>query len=441
MSSKTSKAPGPTPPENTGAGRRQVVAWAMYDWANSAFAATVMATFFPVFFKEYWGAGMSATESTYQLGLANSMASVIVAVLAPVLGAIADRGNARKGLLGLFAAIGIAGTGALFFLQKGDWQGAFALFVAASVGFFGSLIFYDALLVSVAAENRFDRVSALGYALGYLGGGLLLAVNVAMTLKPAAFGLAGVPEAVRWSFLTVALWWAVFSIPIFVFVRERRSGAASCDLSGAVLGGFRQLRTTFSKIRKLRVVMVFLFGYWLYIDGIDTIIRMAVDYGLSLGFSSKSLILALLITQFIGFPAAIVFGRVGERLGPRTGIFIGLAVYILVTVWAYFMEREIEFYVLAAVVGLVQGGVQSLSRSFFARIIPEGQSAEFFGFFNLLGKFAAVIGPFLMGWVGLVTGSARGSILAVSLLFIFGAAFLTRVDEGEGKRLARELRE
>lgn len=417
---------------------KRIVSWALYDWANSAFATTVMAGFFPVFFKEYWSAGREVSVSTFQLGAANSLASIVIALMAPILGAIADRGSSKKKFLLFFAAMGIVMTGSLFFVAKGNWEAAVFLYVLATIGFSGGNIFYDSLIVSVAPEKKMDFVSALGFSLGYLGGGLLFAVNVLMTLMPHRFGLADAAQAVRVSFVSVGVWWALFSIPIFLFVEEPGERAGRNERT-AVKEGFRQLVSTFAKIRRLRVVFLFLIGYWLYIDGVDTIIRMAVDYGLSLGFSSESLLKALLITQFVGFPSAIFFGKLGERMGSKTGIYIGLSVYLGVTVGGFFMTEEFEFYILAFAVGLVQGGIQSLSRSLYARIIPPMQAAEFFGFYNLLGKFAAVIGPFLMGWVSIVGGDPRYSILSVSLLFLCGGGVLYFVDEREGQRLARRL--
>ena len=417
---------------------KKVIAWSFYDWANSAFATSVMAGFFPVFFKQYWSTDVEVTTTTFRLGLANSMASLIVAAFAPLLGAIADRGGVRMKFLLFFASMGIIMTGGMYFVAEGAWLVAVLLYVLAVIGFFGGNVFYDSLIVNVSPPGKTDMVSSLGFALGYLGGGLLFALNVFMTLKPSSFGLPDASAAVRVSFLSVAIWWAMFSIPVMTLVKEpptqyRKSGWA---MVGA---GFRQLKRTFGEIRGLRVVFLFLIGYWLYIDGVDTIIRMAVDYGMSLGFEANSLIVALLITQFVGFPAAIAFGKIGEKFGTKTGILLGIAVYIGVTVWAMFMEKTIEFYALAIAVGLVQGGVQSLSRSFYSRIITANKAAEFFGFYNMLGKFAAVLGPFLIGWVGVLTGNPRIAILSIVILFLSGAVVLYFVDETEGARMAREL--
>lgn len=419
--------------------RKQVVSWALYDWANSAFATTVMAGFFPVFFKQYWSAGSEAVESTFRLGAANSAASLFIVIAAPVLGAIADRSGAKKKFLAFFAFLGILMTGGLFFVSKGSWQLAACLYVFGIIGFSGGNIFYDSLLVSVAGPKKVDTVSALGFSLGYLGGGLLFALNVFMTLKPELFGFADKAEAVRWSYLTVAIWWAVFSLPVLLFVKEERSADSGQIGLNAVAAGFRQLTQTFAEIRRLKVVLLFLAGYWLYIDGVDTIVRMAVDYGLSIGLETSGLMTALLITQFVGFPAAIAFGKIGEKIGAKTGILICIGVYILITIWAYFMSKQAEFYLLAVGIGLVQGGVQALSRSLYTRIIPRSKSAEFFGFYNMLGKFAAVVGPLMMGWIGVLSGSPRTGILSLILLFLVGGALLLQVNVEEGTRMAQEL--
>jgi UMF1 family MFS transporter len=418
--------------------KKKVWSWALYDWANSAFATTVVAGFFPVFFKEYWSAGMAVTTSTFQLGLANTVESLLIALIAPVMGAIADKGGAKKKFLFAFTALGVVMTTWLYFIAQGDWVMAIVAFVLAGVGFSAANIFYDSLIVNVTTEQKADFVSALGFALGYLGGGLLFAVNVVMLLFPASFGLADQAAAVRMSFLTVAVWWALFSIPLFLFVQEPPGTKTAVGLA-AVGAGWRQLLATFREIRRLRVVFLFLAAYWLYIDAVGTIIRMAIDYGLALGFDSSQLIQALLLTQFVAFPAALAFGYLGERLGAKAGIFIAIGVYLGVSVWAMNMYETWEFYGLAATIGLVQGGIQSLSRSFYVRLIPVNKAAEFFGFYNMLGKLAAVLGPVLMGVLSVATGNPRLSMLALIALFVAGAVLLYFVDEKEGLRMAREM--
>lgn len=422
---------------------RSINSWCMYDWANSAFATTVMAGFFPLFFKEYWSAGVSTNESTALLGLANSLAAVLIAVLAPVLGAIADQGSLKKRFLIFFAYLGVLMTASLFLVQQGQWMLAALVYALGNIGYSGANVLYDSLLTNVASEENVDYVSSKGYALGYLGGGLLFTLNVVMYLKPGLFGLGDGATAVRVSFMTVAVWWGLFTIPLIKWVPElKRSLPPGQKL---VTAGFRQFGNTFRKIRHLKVLFLFLLAYWLYIDGVDTIIRMAVDYGMSIGFEASSLIIALLIVQFVGFPAALAFGWLGKKWDVKKSIYVAIVVYLGVTIFATTITRQVEFYILAIMIALVQGGIQALSRSYYSRLIPKNQSGEFYGFYNMLGKFAAIIGPVLIGVAGLfareVMGlsemlSSRVSIASVSLLFIAGGLLLTRVDEEQGRKEA-----
>jgi len=406
--------------------RRPVFGWAMYDWANSAFACTVMAGFFPLFFKQFWNAGMPATQSTFRLGMANGVASLIVALIAPLVGAIADKGRARVRLLGLFTVLGAAMTAGLFLVSKGDWLTASILYIVASLGFWGGNQFYDSLLTDVSEEREYDLVSGYGYALGYLGGGLLFALNVAMVLKPAMFGLADAGAAVRWSFVSVGVWWAGFTLFTVLFVKERPTHVA-LPMGAAIRAGAAELFATLRHLRGDRTLLMFLLAYWFYIDGVNTIIKMAVDYGLSLGLKQNSLITALLVVQFVGFPAALGFGWLGQKIGARAGILLGIAVYAGIAFYAYFLKTEAQFMIMAIIIGLVQGGVQSLSRSLFGRLVPAGKAGEFFGFYNLMGKAAAILGPTLTGIVALATNDSRLAILSITILFVIGAAFLMRV--------------
>jgi len=427
--------------------RKAVWGWALYDWANSAFATTVMAGFFPVFFKQFWSVGVDVNISTARLGFGNALAGLTVAACAPVLGAIADRGGTRKHFLATFTLIGVAATATFFVLPQGQWVGAILCYSSGLIGFSGAMIFYDALLPIIAPRESLDRISALGYAAGYLGGGLLFLINVIMTLRPHWFGLADGAAAVRWSFLTVALWWGGFSLATFRWVPEPPAPFSS-SAGKTVTLAWRQLLTTLRHARDRKPVFLFLIAYWFYIDGVDTIIRMAVDYGLSLGFATADLITALLLVQFVGFPAALLFGRLGQQWGVKRSLFLALGVYMLITIWGAFMRHRWEFYGIALAVALVQGGIQALSRSYFARLIPEGRSAEFFGLYNMLGKFAAIIGPALMGAVGLAARhfllgqypspetaawvadlATRASIASVLVLFFIGAVLLYHVEE------------
>ena len=417
--------------------KRAIWSWAFYDWANSAYSTTVMAGFFPLFFKEYWADPDNPNQSTFYLGMANSIASIVVASLAPLLGSIADQGSTKKKFLIFFAFLGVIMTGGLWMVSQGNWQMAVLFYVIATIGFASGNVFYDSLLPGLASEERVDVVSSLGFGLGYLGGGLLFLVNVFMYLKPEIFGISDGATAIKLSFLSVAVWWAVFTIPLILFVPEPKNYDA-VDIKNAIKMGWIQLIQTFDEIRNMKVVGTFLLAYFFYIDGVDTIIKMAVDYGMSLNFSGESLIIALLIVQFVAFPAALIYGQLASKVGIKTAIMIGIIAYSFITFLGYFITKAWHFYVLAILIGLFQGGIQALSRSLYTRIIPVEKSAEFFGFYNMLGKFAAIIGPALMGTISLVTGSARLGILSILLLFILGAFFLNKVDLDEGKRLAAD---
>jgi UMF1 family MFS transporter len=404
--------------------QKRVLAWALYDWANSSFACTVMVVFFPLFFKQFLTVGQSATVSTLWLGIINGVSSFVLAVLAPWLGTLADKSQAHLRLLMLFTAIGIVPTALLAWVGAGDWQIAAVLFGIASLGFWGGVIFYDSMLMHVAPAGRLDSTSGFGYALGYLGGGLLLTVNVLMYGKPQWFGLPNQEAAVRVAFVSVAGWWLLFSIPIFRTRLARPAAASSLSAKGAWRASLIELANTVRDVRRYRAVVLFLFAYWLYIDGVNTMMKMAVDYGLSLKFPADSLIAGILIIQFIGFPATLLFGWLGDRISPLLGIFVAIGVYCAVTLYAVMMTRIGEFYVMAVAIGCVQGAVQSMSRSYYGSLIPAERSGEFFGFYNMMGKAAAVLGPLLMGFTAFLTGSSRISIVSLVVLFIGGAAML-----------------
>ena len=400
--------------------RRAQWAWALNGWANHGFATTVLVAFFPIFLDRYWAKDVAGTVSTAYLAVANSGSGVVVMILAPFLGVLADRRGWKKLLLGAFTALGVMATGALALIGSGQWPWALAVFALASIGFFTSFSFFDALIVHVALPHETDRVSAFGYAIGYLGGGLIFLLDVLAVLHPKWFGLRDATVAIRLSYVSVAIWWAVFSLPLFFYVPEAAAIAEP--------PGFRELRSTIARIARNAPVRNFLIGYWIYIDALGTVQQMAVDYGAKLGFPTDSLIKALLLVMFISFPAALGSGWLAERLGTRRTINIGLAVLVGVSGWSYFLRTVNQFYGMAALVGLVQGGVQALSRSFYARLIPQSRSGEYFGFYNLIGKFAAVLGPIVVGFVALTTGNQRLSILPLMVAFILGGRFLAKAD-------------
>ena len=414
--------------------RKRVISWALYDWANSAFATTVMAGFFPLFFKSFWAADLSPAESTAVIGTTNSLAGLLIVLLAPFLGAYSDLGKFKKKFLAFFALLGVLSTGYLYFIPQGDWVIAASLYALAVIGFSGGNIFYDSLIASVSKQDQRNKVSSLGFSLGYLGGGLLFVINVLMYLNPAWFGLSSQSEAILWSFLSVAVWWAVFSLPLFMSVEEKSNAEISKGLFETITEAFKAVASTLREIKKHKRVAIFLIAYWLYIDGVDTIVRMAVAYGSDIGLDASSMITALLLTQFVGFPATLVFGIYADKIGFKKILTIGISIYILVTFYAYYMSTALEFYILAGTVGLVQGGVQAISRSFFSTIIPVNKEAQFFGFYNLVGKSAVFLGPVLVSWVALIFGNPRFGILSLLFLLVPGLILLWMVPD---KELAR----
>jgi len=406
----------------------------MYDWANSAFSTTVMAGFFPVFFKEFWSFGVDATVSTARLGTAISIGSLVIAILSPFLGALSDLRNAKKVFCFFFMLLGIFGTVALAFIPQGGWVLAAVAYGIAMLGFTASTVFYDSILPSIAPGTSANHASSLGYGMGYLGGGVLFALNVTMYLNPDWFGLSGGVQAVQISFITVALWWFLFSAPLFLWVPEPRGAPTdSSELPKLFAHSISQLKKTLKEIFKDRNLRLFLFAYWLYIDGVFTIMTMAVDFGISLGFKSSDLIAALLIVQFIGFPFALLFSKLAAYWGCRIPILIAIAVYAVTTVLATQMSQTWHFYLLALVIGMVQGGVQALSRSLFSQMTPISASGEYFGLFNLVGKFASIMGPALVGFIAYTGGDSRKSLLGLLILFGAGSLLLWQVREPKAR--------
>ena len=415
--------------------RPEVRAWAMYDWANSAFTTTIITAIFPVYFTSVAGADLPPGEATRLLARTTTIALATSALLAPFLGALADYAPLKKRLLGVFTAIGCVASGCLTLVHGGDWLMAAVLFGVGNVGFTASLTFYDSLLPHIAGPDEMDRVSTAGYGLGYLGGGLLLALNVAWILSPATFGLRDAGQASRLSFFSVAVWWSLFSIPLFRGVREPRIdvGARTRTSWALVRESFAGLLSTLRDLRRYRHALLFLLAFVIYSDGIGTIIRMATSYGTELGLSQGALITAILLVQFAGIPFAFLFGLLAGRIGAKTSIFITLAVYTLISVMGYYMKTERDFYVLALMVAMVQGGSQALGRSLFASMIPKERSSEFFGFFSIFEKFGAIAGPAVFEVASRTTGSSRNAILSVTVFFVAGAVVLAFVDVAKGQ--------
>jgi UMF1 family MFS transporter len=432
--------------ERLGLHRPELVAWAMYDWANSAFMVVIITAIFPIYFSAVAAANLPAETATFRFTIATTIGLAIIAVLSPLLGTIADYAGAKKKLLGGFMLLGVAAVGMMYFVQRGDWLLAAVLFILANIGANGSFVFYDSLLPHVARPHEINRVSTAGYALGYLGSGMLLALNLAWIQKPEWFGLPHGPgitgaEATlptRLAFLSVAIWWILFSIPLFRRVAEPpRLVEAGEENAHPVRASWRRLNATFRQLRGYRNAFLMLLAFLIYNDGIGTIIRMATIYGTEVGIGRGALIASILLVQFVGVPFAFLYGILADRIGAKQAIFLGLVVYAGISVLGYFMTSAMHFLILAFLVGMVQGGTQAISRSLFASMIPKHQSGEFFGFFAVFEKFAGVFGPAIIAAVISVTGSTRLSILSVIIFFVVGAWLLLKVDVDEGWRQAR----
>ena len=406
---------------------RRTISWALYDWANSSFALSVLAVLFPLVLGNFWSAGDDGAAVTARLGWITFIASAIVCITAPIFGTIADAGGYRKRFLLALAILGATMTAALGFVGQGEWLLALGVYLLASIGYYTSIVFYDSLLIDVTEPRYYSFVSTLGFALGYLGGASLLALHLWMLRSPATFGLENTTEAFSYAFITVGAWWLLFLLPILFFVQEKHSAIEVT--SGAIRAAYEELRSTFREISKYRNVVIFLAAYWLYVGGVFTVIFMAVNYGQRLGFADQDLVLALLLTNFAGFPATLLHGWVAHHFGPRKVIWIALVVYIGVCIYGLQMSNVREFYIMAIIIGCMQGGVQGLSRSLYASLIPPEQPGEFFGFYNMTTKFAHVLGPGLVAITATLSDEPQSVLLVMIPLFIAGGFLLLLVRE------------
>ena len=430
-----------------GLDRPELRAWAMYDWAASSVQTTVMVAVFPIYFVKVAGAGLAEGGATQRLATVNTIALVLIALASPVLGAVSDYGGNKKQFIAAFMAVGAAAVAGLFFVHTGDLTLASWLFVLASIGVAGSFVFYEALLPHIARGRELDRVSTAGYAVGYVGGGILLALNLAWIQKPAWFGLPAGPGLgesaatlpARLAFLSVAVWWLVFSIPLFRRVPEPPARLEPDEQRGQspIRMAFVRLGETFRELRGYRQAFLMLLAFLIYNDGIQTIIKMATAYGTELGIDQSALIGAILLVQFVGIPCSFLFGMLAGRIGAKRALFLGLLAYTAISILGFYMKTAAHFYVLAGLVGMVQGGTQALSRSLFASMIPQHKSGEFFGFFSVFEKFAGIFGPLIFAGTIAATGSSRNAILSVIGFFAVGAAILAFVDLDAGQREAR----
>jgi MFS transporter, UMF1 family len=430
-----------------GLARPELRAWAMYDWAVSAVQTTIMVAVFPVYFGNIAKIDLPESRATQAIATANTIVAVVLAILSPVLGAVSDYVAAKKRLLGASMLVGAAAVAGMFFVQQGDYRLALVLFVISLIGATASTVFYDALLPHIASEDEIDRVSSAGYAVGYIGGGLLLALNLAWILKPEWFGLPSGPNLsdsdkslpTRLAFLSVAVWWVVFSIPLFRRVPEPPRTREPDEIRGGnvLVVPFVRVAETFQALRGYKQAFLMLLAFMIYNDGIQTIQKMAAPYGKELGIADSVLIASILVVQFVGFPFAFLFGAIANRIGAKRAIFIGLVVYAGISILGFYMRSATHFVLLSVLVATVQGGTQALSRSLFASLIPPHKSGEFFGFYSVFEKFASIFGPLLFSVTIATTGSSRNAILSVIFFFVMGAIVLSRVRVKEGQAAAR----
>ena len=404
---------------------KKVFTWALYDWANSAFALSVLAVLFPLVLGRYWAGDGSGADTTVRLGWITSAASIIVLLSAPILGTIADTGGYRKRLLFVFALVGAIATAALGFVGEGGWPLALGLYLFASIGYYSSIVFYDSLLIDVTEPRNYSFVSTLGFSAGYLGGATLLALHLWMLKSPQTFGLESITDAFSFAFVSVGAWWLIFLVPLLLFVQEKHSPIEV--RSHPIRAAYAELRKTILHISRYRNVTIFLGGYWLYIGGVFTVIFMAVNYGQRLGFDDNDLVLALLISNFVGFPATLIYGALAHRFGAKKGIYFALVAYVGACLWAIQMTDIREFYIMAVVIGAVQGGVQGLSRSVYASLIPAEQPGEFFGFYSMTTKFAHVLGPAMVAIAAMLSDDTKWVLLALMPMFLAGALLLALV--------------
>lgn len=428
--------------------RPELRAWAMYDWAVSAMQTVITTAVFPIYYLQVAGAGRTPEAAAQSLGYANTVAAIVIAILAPILGAVADFKAAKKRFLVAFMLIGVVATSAMFFIDHGELVFASALFVLSIAGATGSMTFYEALLPHIATDEEIDRVSTAAYAIGYIGGGVLLAINLAWISNP---GLIGLPSGeglspqqatlpVRLAFISVGVWWLLFSIPVLRTVPEPPRTVESDEGSTAnpFAVAFTRLGETLREMRVYKQAFLAMVAFTIYNDGIQTIIKMATAFGTEIGIERPALIKAILLVQFVGIPCAFAFGTLAGKLGAKLSIFIGLVAYTGICIYAYGIHTEAEFYGLAVMVGLVQGGTQALSRSLFASMVPKHKSGEFFGFYSVFEKFGGIFGPLLFAIAIGETGSSRGAILWVIGFFVVGGALLAAVNVKEGERAARD---
>ncbi|MEK5061619.1 MULTISPECIES: MFS transporter [unclassified Paenibacillus] len=420
---------------------KQARAWVMYDWANSAFATTMIAAVLPIFYQNVAAEGLDDAIATSYWAFSQTIAMILVAVLSPILGAAADVGGRKGTYLMIAAIVGAAASSAMALTGTGDYIFVSILFIIATLGFSGGNTFYDSMLRDIAPPPERDMLSARGYMFGYIGGGLLLLVHVIMIQGWESIGFTSQIQAMQLVFLTSGLWWLLFAIPLLRRFPLRDKGAsrsASRSVGQTALHSVKSVANTLLHVKKYPELFKYLIAFWFFNDGISTIISMAAIYGAEIGIGTTHLITALLITQFVGVPFTFLFGKLAGKIGAKRSLYLSLWFYVVIVIFGFFMESALHFYILAFMVGMVQGGSQSLARSIYSRLVPAHKTSEFFGFMSLSGKVSAALGPAVFGFTAAATGTSRLAILSVLIFFVAGIWMLTRVNLAKGEAEASE---
>ncbi|MBO0961089.1 MFS transporter [Neobacillus sp. MM2021_6] len=407
---------------------KQEKSWVFYDWANSAYSILITTAVFPLYFKAAANeAGLAASTSTAYWGYANSFATLLISLCAPILGSIADFRGFKKRFFTFFFALGIIFTFLLAVVPSSQWLILLICYMVTVIGFGGTNIFYDAFLVDVTSEERMNQISSKGFAMGYIGSTIPFILGIALIiLSQQSMIPISVSVASQAAFAITALWWGLFTIPMLknvkqIYYKER--------VPNPIRNGFKQLFETFKKIRLYRPLFLFLLAYFFYIDGVNTIITMSTAYGSDLGITSTNLLIILFATQVVAAPFAIIYGKLADKFKGKTMLLVGIFIYIVICTYAYFLKTTLDFWILAMLVASSQGGIQALSRSYFARLVPKESANEFFGFYSIFYKFAAILGPFLVGFTAQMTGNTNSGVFSLIVLFIIGGLILLRVPE------------
>ncbi|WP_027634356.1 MFS transporter [Clostridium hydrogeniformans] len=403
--------------------------WILYDWANSAYSIVITTAILPVFFKQVAANNINSATSTAYWGYSNSIATLIISILAPLLGAIADYKGRKKKFFSSFLILGVMSTALLSVVQEGNWILCIFIYIFSVIGFTGSNIFYDAFLIDVTSEENMDMISSHGFAFGYIGSCIPFIISILFIKNPSLLGLT-TSSATRLSFIITALWWLFFSIPMIKNVNQTYYIEPSKHI---IKDSFSSLFNTFKNIIGYKNIFLFLISYFFYIDGVNTIIKMSTAYGLDLGIDGATLMIILLVLQFVAFPFTILYGKLSKKFSARTMIFVAIIIYTIISIYGYFITTKLDYWILALLVGSSQGGIQALSRSYFGKLIPKEKSTEFFGIYNIFGRFSSIFGPLLMGITSQVTGNSRSGVLSLIVLFILGFIFFMKVDKSSEK--------